>query len=108
MDSIETATVREGSRGEFEASLSGRITIDSASELRIVLLHLLQSPNLKRLTVDLFSVKYMDTSGLAVLIEILKAARANGKSFCLQRLRDQPRYLLERTHLLHLFDEVNA
>lgn len=57
---------------------------------------------------DLFDVKYMDTSGLAVLLESLKAARANEKSFHLKSLRDQPRYLLEETRLLHLFDEVDA
>jgi anti-anti-sigma factor len=109
MDSIvKTAMVRAGGGGDFEASLSGRITVDSAPELRVLLLHLLQSPDLKKLTVDLFDVKYMDTSGLAVLLELLKAARANRKSFYLQRLRDQPRYLLVGTRLLHLFDEVAA
>jgi anti-sigma B factor antagonist len=109
MDSIlETAMVRKDSGDDCEASLSGRITIDSAPELRTLLLRPLQSPNLKRLTVDLFDVKYMDTSGLAVLLEILKAARVNGKSFYLRRLRDQARNLLEGTRLLHLFDEVDA
>jgi anti-sigma B factor antagonist len=109
MDSIvETAMVHGGRGRTFEASVSGRITIDSAPEMRILLLHLLQSPDLKGLRVDLFNVKYMDTSGLAVLLELLKVARSKAKSFHLQRLRDQPRYLLEGTHLLHLFDEVGA
>jgi len=48
----------------------------------------------------------VDTSGLAVLVETLKAARTVGKAFHLSGLRERPRYLLEATRLLHLFQEV--
>src|ERR1700759_5523917 len=94
--------------GECLLSLSGRIAIDSSPDLRARLLQLLQSPNCQVLTVDFWEVSYSDTSGLAVLFEVLKAAQSQGKTFHLSRLRERPRYLLEATRLLHLFEEVNV
>ena len=40
-------------------------------------------------------------------VEVLKAARAQGKLLQLSRLQERPRYILEATRLLHLFVEVN-
>jgi anti-anti-sigma regulatory factor len=42
-----------------------------------------------------------------VLLEVLRAARRLNKTFHLSGLRERPRYLLEATRLLHLFDEVS-
>ncbi len=47
----------------------------------------------QNLTVDFREVPYVDTSGLAVLVEILKAARTQGKTFHLSGLSERPRYL---------------
>jgi anti-sigma B factor antagonist len=71
------------------------------------LLQRVESQSCKNLTVDFRDVPYIDTSGLAVLVEILKAARTQGKSFHLSGLSERPRFLLERTRLLRLFDEVS-
>jgi anti-sigma B factor antagonist len=87
-------------------SLSGRITIDTSPDLRARLFQLLQSSSCQALTVDFCEVYYVDTSGLAVLVEVLKAVRSQGKTFRLSGLRERPRYLLESTRLLHLFEEV--
>jgi len=57
--------------------------------------------------VDLYDVEYLDTSGLAMLIELLRTARVTGKTLQLSGLREKPRYLLEASGLLHLFPEVN-
>ena len=91
---------------ECRVSLSGRITIDSSPDLRELLLGQLESSSCQILTVDFHEVAYVDTSGLALLVEILKAARTQGKAFHLSGLQERPRYLLEATRLLHLFDEV--
>jgi anti-anti-sigma factor len=87
-------------------TVSGRITIDSSPDLRILLLRRLGTADCDSLTVDLHDVPYMDMSGLAILLEILKAARRLNKTFHLSGLRDRPRYLLEAARLLPLFDEV--
>jgi anti-sigma B factor antagonist len=92
---------------ECAVSLSGRITIDSSPDLRELLLERVNSPECRSVTVDFYEVAYVDTSGLAMLIEVLKAARSQGKTLSLSRLRERPRYLLEATRLLHFFDEVN-
>jgi anti-sigma B factor antagonist len=88
--------------------LSGRITIDSSPELRLILLQRLESPDCRGLILDLFDVTYIDTSGLAILVELLKAAKSLGKTCWLSRLSDRPRYLLEATRLLDLFNVVDG
>jgi anti-sigma B factor antagonist len=92
---------------ECQVWLSGRITIDSSPSLRALLLQRLESPGCQNLTVDFREVPYIDTSGLAVMVEILKAARTHGKTFQLSGLSERPRFLLEATRLLHLFHEVS-
>ena len=93
---------------QCRVSLSGRITIDSAEDLRERLLKRLDDPSCQCLTVDFLEVTYIDTSGLAIMIETLRAARVRKKKFQLSRLQERPRYLLEATRLLHLFDEESA
>jgi len=92
---------------ECHVLLSGRITIDSSPGLHRLLLQRIESSDCQRLTVDFCDVSYVDTSGLAILVEILKTAQMLGKTLRLSRLRERPRYLLETTRLLHLFEEVN-
>ena len=58
-------------------SLQGRITVSNANEMRRTLADALRLQP-KELTVDLSSVTYMDTSGLATLMEAAgKAAQAS-------------------------------
>ncbi|MFZ0591252.1 MAG: STAS domain-containing protein [Bryobacteraceae bacterium] len=101
---MEAAQQRRGA--DSLVSISGRITIDSSPELRLLLLQVLETAECEGLTVDLYEVGYVDTSGLAIMLEVLRAARGLKKTFHLSGLRDRPRYLLEATRLLHLFDEV--
>lgn len=89
------------------ASVSGRITIDSSPALRADLLRVLESQSCQSLTVDLHEVSYVDTSGLAILMEVLQSARAAGKEFQLKNLQPRPRYLFQAIGLLHFFDEAN-
>ncbi len=92
---------------ECQVSLAGRVTIDTSPDLRLLLLQRLESPGCQILTLDFGESAYVDTSGLAILVEILKAARDQGKTFRLCRLGERTRYVLETTRLLHLFDQVN-
>ena len=91
---------------ESLAKLDGNITIDSSPELRRVLLQMLKGSSSRRLTLDFSGVDYIDTSGLAVLIEALRSARQLGKSLQVNGLRERPRYLLESTGVLRLFEEI--
>jgi anti-sigma B factor antagonist len=83
-------------------SLQGRITVGNSNEMRRTLADALRSQP-KELTVDLSSVTYMDTSGLATLMEAMRIARQQGTRLVLGSIQDQPRYLLKVTDLDHLF-----
>jgi anti-sigma B factor antagonist len=87
-------------------SISGKITVDSAPTLRELLLQHLKSAAFDSLTVDLYEVEYVDTSCLAVLLEILREARAQKKTLYLSGLRGRPRFLVEAIRILPLFNEV--
>jgi anti-sigma B factor antagonist len=102
---LQTAFQRRGTT--CVGSLAGRITIDSSPDMRLLLLGTLQASDCETLTVDLHEVEYMDTSGLAVLLEVLRAARVLNKAFQLSGLGERPRYLLETARLLRLLDEVD-
>jgi anti-sigma B factor antagonist len=104
----DTRAVCEHRGTECQVRLSGRITIDSSPGLRLLLLRRLEGPSCQILTVDFHDVAYVDTSGLAMLVEVLRSARTQGKAFHLSGLRERPRYLLEATGLLHFFDEVHS
>ena len=104
----DTRAVCEHRGTECQVRLSGRITIDSSPGLRLLLLRRLEAPGCQILTVGFRDVAYLDTSGLATLVEILGAARTRGKTFQLSGLLERPRFLLEATGLLHLFPEVNS
>jgi anti-sigma B factor antagonist len=111
IESLDNHALRIDSERHGEdsfAKLAGSIAIDSSPELRRVLLRIVKTPDCRRLTLDFSEVVYIDTSGLAVLIEVLRSARQLGKSLRLTGLRERPRYLLESSGLLRLFDEAPA
>jgi anti-sigma B factor antagonist len=93
---------------ESRADLFGRITIDSSPQLRASLLRMLRVPECQRLEVNFSEVVYIDTSGIAVLVEVLKSARHLGKKLELRGLHDSPRYIFESTGLLTFFEEAPA
>jgi anti-sigma B factor antagonist len=85
--------------------VSGRINIDSSPEFRASLLRMLRVADCQRLEVSFCEVAYIDSSGLAVLVDVLKCARQLGKKLELSGLQERPRYLLESTGLLSFFVE---
>ena len=88
-------------------SLQGRITVSNANEMRRTLADALR-PQPKELTVDLSSVTYMDTSGLATLMEASRLSRQQGTRLILGSIQNQPRYLLQVTDLDHVFEIEEA
>lgn len=85
--------------------LSGRIDVDSSPDLRDRLRTLLSEETLPRtITVDLAGVSYIETSGVATLIEALRIARHHRVSFSLQGLGGASLRLFQVTGVLALFD----
>jgi len=84
---------------------SGRINVDSSPDLRDCLLAILSAEPLPRaITVDLAGVPYIETSGIATLIEALKIARHRQMTFCLQGLGGSVLRLFQVTGVLALFE----
>ena len=88
-------------------SLQGGITVGNANEMRRKLADALLS-RLPDLKVDLSGLTYMDTSGLATLMEAMRIALRQGTRLVLSGIQDQPSYLLEVTDLDHVFEIEKA
>lgn len=85
--------------------LSGRINVDSSPDLRDRLSAILSERPLPRaITVDLAGVSYIETSGIATLIESLRIARRHEIGFCLQGLSGSVLRLFEVTGASALFE----
>jgi anti-sigma B factor antagonist len=92
-----------GSEVGNSVAIHGRITIATSGEMRRVLSNALRAkPAI--VSVDLSDVSYIDTSGLATLVEAVRIARKQGTRLILGGIHDQPRYLFEIAHLDRLFD----
>ncbi|MGA7547756.1 MAG: STAS domain-containing protein [Candidatus Sulfotelmatobacter sp.] len=84
-------------------AIQGRITVENSGEMRTALANALRTKP-ATVSVDLSGVSYMDTSGLATLVEAARIAREQGTRLILGGIHDQPRYFFEITHLDRLFD----
>jgi anti-sigma B factor antagonist len=85
--------------------LSGRVDVDSSPDLRDRLRTLLLQGALPQtITVDLAGVSYIETSGVATLIEALRIARHHQTNFRLQGLSGATLRLFEVTGVLALFE----
>ena len=83
--------------------LQGRIDIDSSPALRDRLLAILGEQGPTAVIFDLTEVPYIDSSGIATLIEGLKVARNRHIAFCLQGLQGRLLHLFEVTGVMNLF-----
>lgn len=85
--------------------LTGRIDVDSSPDLRDRLRTLLAEEALPQtIIVDLAGVPYIETSGVATLIESLRIARHHQINFRLQGLSGAVLRLFEVTGVLALFE----
>ena len=85
------------------AKLHGEIDLHNSTELRDAILTVLLPANPKKLVLDLGEVPYMDSSGLAVLVEALKRMQRHTGRVVLVNLQPRVRGLLEIARLNTLF-----
>ena len=79
--------------------VSGEINISSSPELR----KLLEKEQKKKMVIDFEKVTYIDSSGLATLVEVLKRSKTQGGFLGLAALSDKVKSLFEITKLDKLF-----
>ena len=85
------------------ASIHGEIDLHNSPELRDAVFGVLLRDDTKRLIFNLQGVPYMDSSGLAVLVESLKRMQKRGGKICLINLQPRVKGLLEIARLDTLF-----
>jgi anti-sigma B factor antagonist len=83
--------------------LSGRLDMNTSPDLRKAALRLYSRSKCKILTVDFSKVSYIDTSGLATLVEILVTAKERCARLTLFGLNENVRYLLDVHGLTRFF-----
>ena len=84
--------------------VTGNIDMSNSPEVRKALLLEIRAKRAPRVVLNLTSVEYIDSSGVASLIEGLKASRESGARFVLFGLNESAREVLKISRLLKLFE----
>ena len=84
--------------------VSGDIDLSSSPEVRKALLRELRDNRIPRVAVNLRQVRYIDSSGVASLVEGLKASRDSGSRFILFGLGTIVREVLQLSRLVRVFE----
>lgn len=88
-------------------SLSGEININTSPEMRKIFDEL-EAKKTKKVVLDLAAVTYIDSSGLATLIEMLRRMKRYDGRLRLCNLSEKIRSLFEITKLTKLFEMFNT
>jgi anti-sigma B factor antagonist len=89
--------------GAAVIKLSGRLDMNTSPDLRKAALTLCNKGKCKNLTLDFANVSFIDTSGLATLVEILVAAKERSSQLTLSGLSEKARYLIDVNGLAVFF-----
>jgi anti-sigma B factor antagonist len=87
--------------------VSGDIDLAHSPQMRSALLHELKDLKTPRLVLNLTAVRYIDSSGIASLIEGLKAARDAKARFILFGLNTTVREVMQLSKLVNIFEIVD-
>jgi anti-sigma B factor antagonist len=99
---LEINIVRNGACSVVH--VSGDIDLKSSPELRSAVLELFEKRGQERVILDLAGVHYLDSSGIASLVEGLQQAKKRNARFILCNLNEAPRHVLELTRLSKVFE----
>ena len=88
-------------------SVRGEIDLQNSPELRTELLDLITKHSPNRVVLNLTQVPYMDSSAIAVLVELLQKLRKTGGKVYLTNLQPRVKGLLEIARLGSIFGIVN-
>ena len=94
---------QEDKNGVMICQVSGEIDINSAPQMKKIFDKLVNEKK-EKLIINLKDVSYVDSSGLATMVEILKGLRSYGGKLKLSNLSTKVKNLFEITKLEKLFD----
>ena len=84
--------------------ISGDIDLATSPQLRKALLRELRELRMPRVVLNLKAVHYIDSSGVASLVEALKASRDSGSRLILFGLNSAIREVLQLSKLVKIFE----
>ena len=84
-------------------NLSGRVDVNSSPDLRKAAFKALARDKCESLTIDFSGVSFIDTSGLATLLDILLATNERRAQLTLSGLDENVRYLIDVNGLTGFF-----
>jgi anti-sigma B factor antagonist len=84
--------------------ITGDIDLSNSPEVRKALLRELKEKRTPRVLMNLTNVRYIDSSGVASLVEGLKASRDTGSRLILYGLSKSAREVLQLSRLLKIFE----
>ena len=90
-------------KDQITVAVAGRVTVDSSPNLRSALLELLSRGTAPVVIIELSAVSYLDTAGLATLLEALKAAREHSAKLRVAGIGGRARILAEIAQLDTIF-----
>lgn len=85
------------------ARVRGEIDLHNSPDLRDALLSLITDQGSKKLVINLQGVPYMDSSAIAVLVELLQRLRKDGGAINLTNLQPRVKGLMEIARLDRIF-----
>ena len=98
------ATIQE-LEGKNVATLKGELDTAAALEIEEVLKPLYKSDG-RDIIIDCTDLEYIASSGLRILISILKSAKANGSKVIIKNLNDDIKNVFKLTGFINLFEFV--
>ena len=81
--------------GRLTVEVSGELDHHGAGELMAKLTERLESDLPRECVLDLRELKFMDSSGIAVMMRVTKRMRALGGRLRVENVREQPRRVIE-------------
>lgn len=89
--------------GKAVISLAGKLDINTSPDLRKAAFTLCTRRRCRKLAIDFTDVCFIDTSGLATLLEVLVAAKDQAIQLTLSGVGEKVRYLLDVNGLTEFF-----
>jgi len=88
---------------ESRISVTGRLAIESSARVRGLLMKAIRTTTGSVLVIDLSGLAYLDTSGVATLLEVARVASTQGVRLRVLGLSGEPRMLAQIVELDLIF-----
>ena len=103
---MQIATRRNGNATIID--VVGDIDLYNSPEVRKAVLEAVRAPGAERVVMNLQKVRYIDSSGVASLVEGLKTSRTQNVKFILLGLSPAAREVLELSRLIKVFEVAES